>query len=342
MTVLLVACLLCPAAAWSQPLPAPTGFVIGNHHLQTSPSDPNVDISVGISVGGGPVRDAQVDTGSVGVLVSRDLMGPNAQPLGETGAREFSSSGRVYQGQYYRASVELHGRNGTTTTVPLRVLVVEALACDQARAHDCTPTSPVSGFVFLGAGFDRPPFLTRYVTRDVLGPSDNPFLQLAGMAQGQMPRRYILARDRIVLGATDADLAGFRLASLPGQSGLAGSTAPRDWNRARASYTLRGSAPGERFAPPGTVPLLVDTGLEYTILTVPPARRPPDLTQPGSRTLKSGIDVEVTVPAGSASQPPALAYGFRIGARPAPAYAPTALCGERTALPTSSTPAATC
>jgi hypothetical protein len=53
---------------------------------------------------------------------------------------------------------------------------------------------------------------------------------------------------------------------------------------------------------------------------VPPARRPTGLTR--DRTLKSGIDVEVTAPAGSASEPRALAYGFRIGAQPPPAYAP--------------------
>jgi hypothetical protein len=66
----------------------------------------------------------------VGVLVSRDLLGPNAQSLGETGARELSSSGRVYQGQYYRAPIELHGQDGTAITVPLRVLVVDAFICN--------------------------------------------------------------------------------------------------------------------------------------------------------------------------------------------------------------------
>ena len=315
--------LICPAA-WPQPF-AVAGFVIDNHHLQTSPSDPNVNISVGVSVGGGPVRYAQVDTGSVGVLVSRDLLGPDAQPLAETGAREFNSSGRVYQGHYYRASVELHGRDSTAATVPLRVLVVDALACDPARAHGCTPRSHVSRFVFLGAGFDRPPFLNPpLVVRDALGPSDNPFLQLAAMAQGRMPRRYILARDRLVLGATDADAAGFKLTGLPGQSGLAGSMLPHDWKWARAGYTLRGPEPGERFTPPvGTVPLLVDTGLTYTILTVPPARRPPGFAEPGVTTLRAGIDVDVTVPARSESEPPVLSYGFRTGAQPAPAYAPT-------------------
>lgn len=313
------------SSALSQQRSAVTSFVIDNHHLQTSPSDPNVNISVGLSVGGGPLHYAQVDTGSVGVLVSRDLLGPSARATGETGAREFNSSGRVYQGRYYRTTVELHGRDGTAITVPLRVLAVDALACDQARTHNCTPSSRVRNFVFLGVGFDRPPFLNPpAVVRDALGPPDNPFLQLAAMDQGRTPRRYTLARDRVVLGAADADVAGFRLTSLPGQSGLAGNTLPSDWNRVRATYALSGPAPGERFAPPGdTVPLLVDTGVEYMILTVPPARRPPDLAQPGSEGLKSGIDVEVAVSARSAEDPPALTYRFRTGAQPAPAGAPT-------------------
>ena len=196
----LAVCALSPTA-WSQSR-VESPFVIDNHHLQTDAADPNVNITAGLSVGGGPLRYAQVDTGSVGVLVSRDMLGPKAMALGENGAREFDSSGRVYQGQYYRAPIELRGRNGDAVTIPVRVLAVDALVCDPARAHGCTPMSHLSGFAFLGVGFDRPPFLNPpYVLRDALGPSDNPFLQLTGMAAGTMPRGYILARDRVVLGS---------------------------------------------------------------------------------------------------------------------------------------------
>ncbi len=319
-----IAAFLCvlSQAAWSQPLESP--FVISNHHLQVDPTDPNVDIAAGLSVGGGPFRDAQVDTGSVGILVSRDILGPRAVGLGESGAREFDSSGRVFEGQYFRASIELRGDGGTVTTVPLRVLGVDALVCDPVRANGCSPNSHLSGFVFVGVGFDRPPFLNPpFVVRDLLGPSDNPFLQLAAMAAGGMPRRFILARDRIVLGPSDATEAGFSLISLSGASGLAGVTGPRDWNRATAGYILLG--PGsERFVPPqGAVPLLVDTGLEFAILTMPPALRPPTLTNPGSVTFKSGINVQVSVPAGAGSANVALHYEFRTGASSAPALAPT-------------------
>jgi hypothetical protein len=308
--------------ALSQPLQSP--FTIDNHHLQVDPTDPNVDISANLSIGGGPFRYAQVDTGSVGVLASRDLLGSQAVALGESGAREFNSSGRVYQGQYYRASIELRGRDGSATTVPMRVLGVDALVCDPVRAKGCSPSPHVSGFVFLGVGFDRPPFLNPpYVVRDLLGPSDNPFLQLAAMAAGEMPRRFILARDRIVLGPDDATEAGFSLVSLPGESGLASEPVPRDWNRATAGYILSG--PGsQRFVPPGgAVPLLVDTGLEYTILTMPPTLRPPALTNPGSTTFKNGINVKVSVPAGTGSTNDAVQYEFRTGASPTPAFAPT-------------------
>jgi hypothetical protein len=176
----------------------------------------------------------------------------------------------------------------------------------------------------LGVGFDRPPFLNPpYVLRDALGPSDNPFLQLTAMAAGTMPRRYVLARDRVELGPRDADDANFQLVSLPGPSGLAGTTAPHDWNRASVRYTLQGPG-GEQFVPPGgAVPLLVDTGLEYTILTMPPALRPPALTLPGSATFKSGIEVKVEVPTRAGSPHVALGYEFRTGASPAPAYTPT-------------------
>jgi hypothetical protein len=223
--MVLAVCALCPTAR-SQSEPP---FVIDNHHQQTDPADPNVNITVGLSVGGGPFHCAQVDTGSVGMLVSHDMLGPRAVALGEHGAREFNSSGRVYQGQYYRAQVELRGRDGDAVTVPVRVLAVDVVVCGPARAHGCVPTSHLSGFVFLGVGFDRPPFLTPpYVLRDALGPSDNPFLQLTPMGAGTMPRRYILARDRVELGPRDTDDTNFQLVSLPGPSGLAGTTAPHD------------------------------------------------------------------------------------------------------------------
>jgi hypothetical protein len=331
----LMATCVCPIA-WSQS-PA---FVIDNHHLQADPADPNVNITVGVSVGGGPLHDAQVDTGSVGVLTSRDMLGPKAVALGESGAREFNSSGRIYQGNYYRAPIELRGVNGNATTLPIRVLAVDTLVCDPQRAHNCQPTLHVSNFVFLGVGFDRPPFLNPpYVTRDALGPFDNPFLQLEAMASGTMPRRYILTRDHVALGPGDAEDANFKLCSLPGKSGLGGTTAPYDWNTARADYTLRGSMAGEVFAPPGgSVPLLIDTGLDDAILTVPPALRPSGLTSPDSTTLKEGIDVEVNVPACNDSTESVLHYEFRTGASPAPTYAPTRVLwgvnGESTQLNT--------
>jgi hypothetical protein len=317
-----VAVCLLSLTAGSEPLDL--SFVISNHHLQVDPSDPNVDISAGLSVGGGPFGFAQVDTGSVGILVSRDMLGPRAVSLGESGAREFDSSGRVFEGQYFRASIELRGDGGDVTTVPLRVLEVDTLVCDPVRANGCSPNPHLSGFVFLGVGFDRPPFINPpLVVRDLLGPSDNPFLQLVAMAAGRIPRRFILARDRIVLGPSDATAASFSLISLPGESGLAGKDTPRDWNRANTRYILTG--PGtERFVPPqGTVPLLVDTGLEDAILTMPPALRPPTLTNPGSVTFKSGINVQVSVPKGAGSANVALSYEFRTGASPAPPLAPT-------------------
>jgi hypothetical protein len=100
---------------------------------------------------------------------------------------------------------------------------------------------------------------------------------------------------------------------------------------------------GERFVPPGgAVPLVVDTGLEYTILTMPPALRQSGLTLPGSATFKSGIEIKVEVPTRAGSAHVALGYEFHTGALRAPAYTPTRVVwGANDDTLLSSTPVAT-
>jgi hypothetical protein len=101
------------------------------------------------------------------------------------------------------------------------------------------------------------------------------------------------------------------------------SEPPFDWNRAYVTYGLNNPASNQSFSPKAAVPLLVDTGLEYTILTVPLEDRPAGFTLTGSTTLQDGIKIEVKVPERSNSDELVLSYHFRIGDPAAPAYAPT-------------------
>jgi len=140
------------------------------------------------------------------------------------------------------------------------------------------------------------------------------------MSESKMPRRYVLSREEIVLGGPDSD---FKLAWLPGRSPMSKSEPPFDWNRAYVTYGLNNPASNKSFSPKAAVPLLVDTGLEYTILTVPLEDRPAGFTLTGSTTLQDGIKIEVKVPERSNSDELVLSYHFRIGDPAAPAYAPT-------------------
>jgi hypothetical protein len=257
---------------------AASPVVIDNHALAERPAMRDVTISAGISVGGGPLTYGQVDTGSVGVMISRDVAGPYVTLTGESGGREFSSSGRIYQGVYAKASVSLRDHSGgVARTVPIRVLVVDRILCDPQYASCKDKTVRPVGWAFIGVGFDRAPFIRPdQMVRDTQTPSDNPFLQLEPMVSGALPRRYIFTRDHIELGPTDERVATFTSVLLPGPSGLADATGPKDWKRPLVTYVLRlPVSDATAYTPPvGALPMLMDTGLTRTILTVPRDARP--------------------------------------------------------------------
>jgi hypothetical protein len=92
------------------------GFLAGGPHLR-------------VSIGEGPWHSVQVDTGSVGMVVPRSVLGPQARDTGVPGRIAYTSSGRIFTGEYYLAEVAMRGRNGPVVqTVPIRVLAVDRAA----------------------------------------------------------------------------------------------------------------------------------------------------------------------------------------------------------------------
>jgi len=228
---------------------------------------PVAGLSVTVSVGNGPQRLAQVDTGSVGLIVWRGAIGPAAVPQGP-GEREYNSSGRIFRGTYFLTRIAFQTFQGTVQSVRLSVLGVDRQDCDPAKPDCRTQDGAALQHVgVLGVGFDR----TAYTRGDRLDQSDNPFLNLEPMRDGGMPRRYVLSTHSIELGGTASLPAGFHTLPLTIRTRGHGG-APDDWGRPSGCYTLTFST-DQRFGPACTK-LLVDSGLPEMILTLPPAKRP--------------------------------------------------------------------
>ena len=252
-----------------------------------------------VAVGGGPPHDVQIDTGSVGIVVPRGVIGANARATNQSGQITYSSSGRILRGAYYLAQVDLiaPGSRGTALarTIPMRVLAIDRIDCTPT-ARNCRPETigPSSREGMLGIGFGRGGSQTD--TGTLSDAPTNAFLSLAMPPNGVLHPGYIIAADRVTLGLTDAATAGFSfvpLQRIPERRG--------DWATPPGCFALPQFSAGSIC---GT--MLVDTGIAYAILEAPPAQRP----QPVSDVLAAGTDLVVTSPN---PQVPVLRYAFRTG-----------------------------
>ncbi len=282
------------------------------------PVTPVAGLSVSVSIGGGPERLAQVDTGSVGLVVWRGAIGADAVAAGP-GVREYNSSGRIFRGTYFLTRIAFRTSDGTVGTARLRVLGVERQDCDPAkpscRRQDAASLEHVG---VLGVGFDRPP----YTADDRLDQSDNPFLNLEAMRGGTMPRRYVLTTSTILLGGKATLPKGFHTLSLAISTRGHGG-APNDWRRPSGCYSL--SSPDNQHFGPVCTKLLVDTGLPEMILTLPRQRRPGAFLCDAQ--CPDGI--RVALRAGNA-----LDWDFTTGDQSAPGYVRWGLNGSTTQINT--------
>jgi hypothetical protein len=158
----------------------------------------------------------------------------------------------------------------------------------------------------FGVGFDREQDGNAPVVAAQAGPALNPFLNLTDMADGNLPRSYLLGSGRIELGATaDGTFTTVALQQTTNSTGVA------DWSAPTACLTVTS------VSSPQCGSLLVDTGLDYAIVQVPDAAQPP--TDPpgiaGQRpTLATGVQVSIALPGKGA---PVL-YHFTVGGPGAP------------------------
>lgn len=252
-----------------------------------------------------------VDTGSIGTVVPVDRLGPDAIGPGAPGSVYYDSSGRIFSGSYYLASVAFETEDGRIVRTPrILVLGIERASC--APGHpDCRP-SDAPELHYLGVGFAR----GGAEAHELMSPADNAFLRVADTGDGDMSPGYVLTGRAITLGIPPLD--GYALAAL-----TPSTTAPGDWSAARGCYAFPELPAPNRFC--GS--FLLDVGIAEMFLDLPAAERPPGSARPrrcGEREcadVPDGTAMRVTVGPDDA---PALAYDFTLRPEPVgpePTYA---------------------
>lgn len=225
-----------------------------------------------------------VDTGSTGIVISRLHVGKDAQPTGDRFKLVYTSSGREYEGEYFKAVVDLYAsrcRGGAhAQTVPMKVRAVERMR--ENKHSPWISAEHVTTFM-MGVGFDRDTSSGQCDPGKHIIPANiNPFLLLKDMVHGSMKHGFIidLRGHAVTFGLTDANTAGFEFIHLsrqdppPPHADEPGWAAPSVW----LAVPTGGVKPLE-------TDLLVDTGLGYSIVQAPPGIAPP---QEGAVYMPSG------------------------------------------------------
>ncbi|MBP2297488.1 hypothetical protein [Azospirillum picis] len=285
--------------------------------------------------GGSPGRFTMtMDTGSTGVVISAaDLPGYSREVAAQykQGWEFLSSSSRLWIGRWSpHEMVFLDPAGNQLATANVPVLAVETEyhcpgwneTLDEPTCTDPRPTPEMptgvaqmpKGIAYLGVGFGR-----EHDGQSQGNPDKNPLLNLVAVdsrpVQASSVRSgYVITRDGVHVGLTQANSQGFAWTKLQGRSldasGKAASNDPRDWAQAGMAVSVNGQA-----AQSG--PLLIDTGIEQMYLTVSdpsqlPTKPVPNPSLPGQTAtgLVPGARVTVSFPDAVA---PVAQYGFTVG-----------------------------
>jgi hypothetical protein len=240
-------------------------------------------LHVHAALGGGPPHRFLVDTGSVGILVPRNVLGPAYQSFDPSQDIEFkdASSGNAYWGQWVKVPVVLGVPAVWDGTGEYPVAQVEVFAVDHPVAFN--------GGV-LGIGFGIGGLADG-------GPARNPMLHLT-YEHRRLSKGYIVSSQGIEAGLTAMNTDGFAFVA------LSRDASGKDWLQPVGNLGLPGGFSVD-------LPFLMDTGLDEMLLWLNPNERPPALAD--DTPLPPGIAVNVSVPPADQVVDPALQYAFVTG-----------------------------
>lgn len=204
-----------------------------------------------VSFNGGPTHRLLMDTGSPWMNIGSDLLPEGSytvldqQP--DYAKPSYSSDGNTYEGEWVSTTVTVIGGDGNRFTTPQPIIVFRSTS--------------QPGVAMMGVS-------TRYPDLDAL----NIFLNVPGIVDGSYRPGYILDQNGVFFGYDQATSDSF--AKAPVSTALGQRTAA-------ATVTLTPPAGKSLPTYTATLPLLMDTGIDYTIVTPctnPPAPTPPDKT----------------------------------------------------------------
>lgn len=298
-----------------------------------------------IFIQGGGTHRVQVDTGSTGIVVSRASVPDSLwQATTRDGVMPYSSDGLNLFGRYVTRRVKLGVPGGYKQnegdshpiTVPIDILVVDcacdtspedasksnAPAADLKNIQSCESLNNTSASVgqvtkiltgckkdlktnMMGVGFNRGSGSS----------ANNPFLQLEAVQKGIAHAGYVIKEQEIELGLTPRNTSGFQFVRLDPDTRFPTATAPvREWMQPQACVRFRTEQT------PLCGSMLMDTGIDYMMLTIPSAQRPAQFVKPGKTgdIVPPGTPMTLTLPL---SGHPILTYAFTLNKdMKAPAY----------------------
>ena len=232
-------------------------------------------------LGDGTSHSFQVDTGSVGILVPRSVLGPDFQDVDPSKDTTFGfiSSGKTYRGQWVKVSVVIGVPEGWDGTGDFPRTEIEVFAVDSPATF--------SGGMF-GIGFAIEAEANGGAVR-------NPFLHLTYAGEALAPS-YIIRAEGIDVGLANIASDGFALVP------LSRDAAGDDWLQPTGTLGIADDFSVD-------LPILMDTGIQEMLLFLPVPDRPASLA--GVSTLPDGValSISVQVPGGGH----ALAYQFVTG-----------------------------
>lgn len=254
----------------------------------TSDSNLSIGFHVSAALGGGAPHAFLVDTGSVGILVPRQVLGPDYQDFDPSQDVEFGyiSSGNVYRGQWVKVPVVLGVPAEWDGTGDYPIAHGEVFAVDQPAGFD-------GGLLGIGFGIGG--------LADG-GPASNPLLHVA-YREAQLGHGYIISTQGINIGRTPSNTDCFLL--IPLDRNPSGN----DWMQPLASVSLTDDFSADGFST--VLPLLVDTGIDNMILWMSADSAPPNL--PSDSAFPGGIAITASAPPADEISQPAFQYSFVTG-----------------------------
>jgi hypothetical protein len=239
---------------------------VSNQLLYVSPQ-----ISVGFNspnaTNAHPMFSVTMDTGSVGIVVGSDYFTPpgTSDPsfIGP-GSETLTSSGVIFTGYWYKATVNLYNVSTIAAQSTVPVMAVTNVSC-QPDARACTPGTGHDAHYFgigFGGGAGQPQGT----------PDKNAFLNVTKITgNGLLPSPgYILSTQGVQIGLTSINTQGFAMIKLEPllapdstqwQTPPASASVLTDWQHARATITVNGRS--------GSGGILFDTGVTTAFLTPP-------------------------------------------------------------------------